>query len=618
VALFVAVVATICVVVSASLSVHGASSLVDGELEQQVRFAEQTARVRYYDEVLTSSALLHATTGDARWRTRYDAHVGPLDEAIANIREMAPVLFDAALGAETDAANQKLIAMEERAMALADAGQRDLAVATLLSPAYAEQKARYAAGNEAAHAVVRAAIDDRARDQRAAVARTLIIGNIAGVAMGLAWIAVIRAIRRYVAVQQEGVRAEAEAEAARRASDAKSLFLANMSHEIRTPMTAILGFADLLADDAIDDPGQSRHAVRTIQSNARHLLAIVNDVLDVSKIEAGQLTVEWITTSPALIVEEVASMVRAAADERGLEVHVQYQTPIPRRIESDPTRLRQILVNLAGNAVKFTERGSITIQVAHLPTADTMRFRIVDTGVGMTADELARVRRFGLFAQADETITRRYGGTGLGLHIARSLAGMLGGSLEIDAIAGEGTTCTLTIASGEVEPGALMEPDAVPSLAGLREMHAETAVPDAPVAAPRPLEGIRVLMAEDGPDNQRLISFHLRRAGAAVTICENGLEAVETVHASPPDEQPHLILMDMQMPVLDGYEATRRLRAADVAIPVIALTAHAMDGDRRRCLDAGCVDYACKPIDREALLAICLRWARRDERRRAA
>jgi len=409
--------------------------------------------------------------------------------------------------------------------------------------------------------------------------------------------------------------AKQQAEAA---SLAKSEFLANMSHEIRTPMTAILGYADLIIDPDSCALDFESH-VRTIQSNARHLLTIINDILDMSKIEAGHMMVEHIDTDPAQIIAEIASLLRPRAIGKGIDLRIAYDTPLPTAIRSDPTRLRQILLNLAGNSIKFTEIGSVTIHAACDPDGERMTFRVVDTGIGMTEEQRASIARFEAFTQADTSTTRKFGGTGLGLRISNSLATMLGGGIEVDSTPGEGSTFTVRIATGPLEGVDLRTPAQASDLAGTPEPSATTALPVSSGAEkPEPLKGLRILLAEDGPDNQRLISFHLKKAGAEVTVADNGLIAAETIESATPDTMPHVVLMDMQMPELDGYSTTRRLRQGGCTLPIIALTAHAMEGDRQRCLKAGCDDYMTKPIDKAKLIEACENWSRKTPQSSAA
>ena len=233
-------------------------------------------------------------------------------------------------------------------------------------------------------------------------------------------------------------------------NNSKSEFLANMSHEIRTPMTAILGFADLLESDFSKDASQTTHAIQTIRSNANHLLAIINDILDMSKIDAGKMIVEEIKLSPSQIVEEVVSLMRPRAIGKGVDIQIVYETAIPARIKSDPTRLRQILLNLVGNAIKFTEVGSIIVNTAFQKDSGQMRFRIVDTGIGMSPQQRDSIARFDAFSQADGSTTREFGGTGLGLRISNSFATMLGGSIHIESTLGKGSIFTLTVSAGDM------------------------------------------------------------------------------------------------------------------------------------------------------------------------
>ncbi|MCC5862014.1 MAG: response regulator [Gammaproteobacteria bacterium] len=389
-------------------------------------------------------------------------------------------------------------------------------------------------------------------------------------------------------------------EQAAAASQAKSEFLANMSHEIRTPMTAILGYTELLGgDDALDEPGDIRAAIGTIQRNARHLLAVINDILDMSKIEAGCMHVECIDTEPLGILADLVSLMAPAARERGLELRLVQESPIPALIRSDPTRLRQVVLNLLSNAVKFTEQGGVRVEVAHDPVSQRLRIRVVDTGIGMTSEQCERISRFEVFTQGDASMARRFGGTGLGLRISSALADMLGGGLELISTPAAGTTVILELPTGAIDGVPLLAPGAAAS-----RLQAATPASTVPGLVSDVLAGTRILLAEDGLDNQRLVSFHLRRAGAEVLLAENGCEVLDLFEAGELADVA-LILMDMQMPALDGYEATRQLRARACRLPIIALTAHAMSGDREKCLAAGCDGYLTKPITAAGLVEAC-------------
>ena len=402
--------------------------------------------------------------------------------------------------------------------------------------------------------------------------------------------------------EQSLCRAKVQSEAA---NIAKSEFLANMSHEIRTPMSAILGYADLLEVDGVltSDREQALDAIRTIKANSTHLLAIINDILDMSKIDSGKMTVESIEVSPALIVDEVVNLVRWQCDGKRLGLRVVYESSIPKTIESDPTRLRQILLNLVGNAIKFTEIGAVTISISFCLESNSLHFTVIDTGIGMSATQRDLIGRFDAFSQADSSTTRNFGGSGLGLRICNSLARMLGGGISVESELGKGSRFTLVIDIGIPQRMELLAKSDLESTGS----GTLTREPQADRIRLAPLDGIRVLLAEDGPDNQRLINFHLKKAGAEVWLAENGVAALEMMagarDAGTP--LPDVILMDMQMPEMDGYSATVRLRELGYTIPIVALTAHAMDGDRQKCLDAGCNDYLTKPIDKQVLISLC-------------
>ena len=389
------------------------------------------------------------------------------------------------------------------------------------------------------------------------------------------------------ALREARVRAEA-------ATRAKSEFLANMSHEIRTPMTAILGFSEILAA-GVTHPDQV-DAVRTIKRNGEYLLGIINDILDLSKIEAGKLEVEHVACSPCQILSEAVSLMRVRANAMNLPLEMEYDGPIPESIRSDPTRLRQILINLIGNAIKFTETGKVRV-VARLSGADSeepmMQFDVINTGIGITDAQVAEL--FKPFGQLDASTTRKHGGTGLGLTISKRLAHELGGNVVVKSARGEGSTFILKVRTGPLNGVTLLASPAESQLA------------DSPLKRPADTDArleCRVLLAEDGPDNQRLIAFLLKKAGAEVVVVENGQMAHDSALAARDGGSPFdVILMDMQMPVVDGYEATARLRTAGYTGPIIALTAHAMSTDRKKCLDAGCDDYMTKPIDRKKLVS---------------
>ena len=370
--------------------------------------------------------------------------------------------------------------------------------------------------------------------------------------------------------------------AADQANRAKSSFLANMSHELRTPMNAIIGFSYLLGRSALT-PEQAGQVDR-IATAGRHLLAIINDVLDVSKIEAGSLKID----NSVFAIDEVLTFVEAAlqddARHKGLVLQVLRPHPA-QRWSGDLTRLRQCLLNLAGNAVKFTEAGSITISAVTPATIDgqvLVRFEVCDTGIGVPHEQQAAL--FQPFQQADAAITRRYGGTGLGLSVTRELARLMGGDAGFESQPGRGSTFWFTArltAPADLAPPPVYQPT-------------DQAL------------GTRRLLVEDNPVNQALAQALLQGAGYTVLLANNGREAVDLLRADRVD----LVLMDMQMPEMDGLEATAAIRRlpGQQDVPIIAMTANASDEDRQVCLRAGMSDFLAKPIDAAGLYAMLARW----------
>ncbi len=378
------------------------------------------------------------------------------------------------------------------------------------------------------------------------------------------------------------------------ASSAKSEFLTNMSHEIRTPMTAILGYTDVLMDEFAHD-SRCLERLRIIRRNGEHLLGVINDILDLSRIEAEKLQLSVEPCSPVTLVREVASLIRGRAEDKHLAFLVEFVGSIPETMQTDPLRLRQILLNLLGNAIKFTREGGVKLVVS-MEAGDSaepkMCFDVIDSGVGISEEMLPKM--FQPFFQVDGSSSRRHSGTGLGLVISRKLAHMLQGEITVTSTANVGSTFSLTVATGPLADVPLIRPT--------QQENPQEDSPALPQTSEEPING-RILVCEDGPDNQRLIAFVLRRAGAHVELADDGKIGCERAMQARREGRPFdLVLMDMQMPVLDGYAATERLRNEGFAGPIIALTAHAMTGERERCIRAGCDEYLSKPIDRKALL----------------
>lgn len=384
-------------------------------------------------------------------------------------------------------------------------------------------------------------------------------------------------------------------DAAEAANSSKSMFLANISHELRTPMTAILGFADVVHDrlngrSAFDEETK---ALETIRRNARHMIGIIGDLLDVSKLEAGKLSAERIPCDPLHIAREVVEMLLPKATAKGLQLELNFKTAVPVRIASDPLRLRQILLNLVDNAVKFTSDGSVTLTVSleQAGSADDdakLCFSVDDSGAGMTPETLSRL--FTPFEQADVSTTRKFGGTGLGLAISRQLAQLLGGDIEVESKQGVGSNFLVTVATGPTTTARMVTaPSQLSSLATEAPNRVTAQAPDT-----------RVLLVEDGLDNQLLIKTILKRAKCTVEIVNNGAECLQRMAAD--DAAYDLILMDLQMPVMDGLTATRHLRADGATLPIVALTACSSHADEANALEAGCDAFLTKPIDRRHLV----------------
>ncbi len=390
-------------------------------------------------------------------------------------------------------------------------------------------------------------------------------------------------------------------DSANQASRAKSLFVANVSHEIRTPMTAILGYTDVLAEPGLDE-SERRDAIETLRRNGRQLLALVNDMLDLSRIEAGGLTMRWREVVPISVAQQVVALLRDRARAKGLLLDLELAGDLPPRLWTDAVRLQQVLVNLVGNAIKFTEQGSVRVSVSLEPGSPDarLRFDVIDSGIGIAPVDQQRI--FEPFSQVDASESRRYGGTGLGLAISSRLANDLGGELSLSSSLGQGSVFSLCLPLREPTP-------AERASSAAAETPADPKTRETKIAAKPPVLRGRVLVAEDGADNQRLIARLLGRAGLEVEIASDGRRAVERTLEAERGAQPFdAVLMDMQMPELDGYAATQALRDGGYTRPIIALSAHAMHEDRERCFTAGCNAFAPKPIDRQQLLELLAQY----------
>lgn len=371
------------------------------------------------------------------------------------------------------------------------------------------------------------------------------------------------------------------------ANQSKSTFIANMSHEIRTPLTAIIGYSDVLLGS--DQTAQERlQAINTINKSSQHVLHIINEILDLSKIEADKLEIERLMVSPVKMLKEVSSLMQLQADEKGLLFNINFKTSIPETIVTDSTRIKQILLNLFSNAVKFTDNGHVIIDVSCEPEKQMMTFEVTDTGIGMTGEQCNVI--FDSFKQADASTTRKYGGTGLGLTLSRQLAEMLGGGIVVKSQPGEGSCFTVEINTGKLNNIHFVD--------NFDTFYEEDSI--TPVPMPQMAYSGKILLAEDTIANQELLGMYIRKMGATVSIANNGQEAID--HAL--NENFDLVLMDLQMPVINGLDATRTLRAQGYSAPIVALTANASNTYRDECLDAGCDQFLTKPIDRTRFIQV--------------
>ncbi len=382
---------------------------------------------------------------------------------------------------------------------------------------------------------------------------------------------------------------------------AKSMFLANMSHEIRSPLSAILGYTELLLGEKLDQEA-ANEAIRSISGNASHLLQVVGDVLDLSKIEAEQLEIEMLPTRLDHVIEQACQMLAVTAQRQGISIETIISAEAKAPILADPTRMRQIAINLLSNAIKFSNGHNVQVRLhaaSPNPVSLSFELQVIDSGIGMTPEQCESI--FDEFRQADSSLTRRYGGTGLGLSIARHLARAMGGTIKVDSQPGKGSTFTVSVA--------------FPRADSTRIRPLPTEFPTAGVNGSR-LAGYRILLAEDGPDNQKLITHFLRAEGAEVVLAENGEAAIREVElALKPFD---CIIMDIQMPVLDGCQATRQLRATGCTTPILALTANTLPEAMNECLLAGCNDYANKPLRRHLLVDTVERLITHDRANHAA
>jgi len=569
----------------------------------QLRTQRLIDEIVYLNEVLTMSARMGAATGQSQWEERYLRFEPRLN---ATIKEVIGLIPQADSPEKVDSANIRLVQLEKEAFELVRNERPDEAVNLLFSDEYESNKQIYANHIRGMAEVAAGHIKANLGTFHRTIIRAALLITLGILILLFVWPCVLLRARRHIVARRQAednireINRQLEhsiermnwlAGKATAANHAKSDFLANMSHEIRTPMNAIIGFSEVLADGSLTS--EQKDYVEIIKDSALSLLATVNDILDISKIEAGKLDVEITQCRLDRLLNSIESMMRPQAEEKSLEFQVATSNSLPVLIKTDSLRLRQCLVNLVNNAIKFTDRGHVYIN-ANLQEDNGkahIRFDIEDTGVGIAADDHQAI--FESFVQAGAGATS-FGGTGLGLSITRDLTKLLGGSLNLTSEIGQGSVFSLVIPAGD-------------------DVTLEHVLEATKAADIEPFEQIdlndirfsgRVLVAEDTLTNQMLVKLLLQRIGFDVTVVKDGGEAVKKAER----EEFDLIFMDIHMPNMNGYEATRTLRKKGIATPIVALTANAMKGDDRKCLAAGCNDYLPKPIDRKWLLCVVQKY----------
>ena len=565
--LLLALAGSLLLILAVMWALHIAEYRSGEPVERQLELVRLQQRILHLDEVLTMSARMAVTTGDERWVRRYAEFEPQLGTAIDQLVALAPDVVDEMMGEDTRKANDELVALETAAFEALEQGQQHLAHTLVMGRDYEAWKQVYAAGmHDVRHAMTRRLELDAAAVDRQ-VLEAVILVALGFVLVILSWLNFAFALRRHLRLR-EGARERISSLMEQNArQDAQGQFLAHMSHELRTPLTAILGEVQEEGGD-IDTEARER-----IRHNAEHLLDQVDDILELAHDGSDSLPAVTDDIVPAALLERVARSLKAEAAAKGLALDCEVEADAPCCLRSDEELLRRVLLHLGKNAVAFTTHGGVTLGLGR--RGSRLLLSVSDTGQGMSEAELQRALL--AFAQADSTLRRQKGGLGVGLAVARRIVERLGGELRSESQVGRGSRFEILLG---IERCA-------------HEGQTAAAAPPRKKSRRPALSG-RVLVVDDARDNRILIERLLSRRGLEVELAQNGAEALERFGEG--NALFDLVVMDVQMPVIDGREAVRRLRASGHSMPVLFLTAHALEGERQRCLDVGGDEFLTKPI----------------------